>query len=155
MQGKKRYIKLSAEQRASLVAGHKTGHKATFRQRCQMILLSDQGLQIDRIADILCCDRQSVVRWFNRYQSAGLDGLHTVEGPGRPAIVRIDNRKEIDQIERIVENHPQKLDLAREQIETELGKKMSRDTLRRLLKKTVGAGSVSAAGRPNAPRKKN
>lgn len=154
MQGKKRYINLSAEQRSALVAGHKTGKKATFRQRCQMILLSDQGRKIPDIADILGCNRQSVVKWFDRYEQIGLNGLHTAKGPGRPAIVRIDNHREVDQIERIVEEHPQKLALALERIEAALGKKMSQHTLRRLLKKTAGAGSASAAARPSAPRKR-
>lgn len=154
MQGKKRYISLRAEQRAALEAGHKTGKKATFRLRCQMILLSDRGRKIPDIADILGCNRQSVVKWLDRYERAGLDGLHTAKGPGRPAIIRIDNRKEVDQIERIVEDHPQKLDLARERIERELGKKMSQQTLRRFLKKTAGAGSASGAARPSAPRKR-
>jgi hypothetical protein len=34
MQGKKRYISLSDDQRAALVLGHKTVKKATFRLRC-------------------------------------------------------------------------------------------------------------------------
>jgi len=155
MQGKKRYVRLSAEQRAALASGHKSGKKAAFRLRCHMILLSDQGFKIGEIADILCCDRQGVVKWFNRYQSQGVAGLHTAKGPGRPAIVRIDNRKEVDLIEQIVEEHPQKLAVARERIERELGKKMSGQTLRRLLKKTAGLGSASAAARPSAPRKRS
>ena len=57
---------------------------------------------------------------FDRYEQAGLAGLHTAKGPGRPAIVRIDNRKEVDQIERIVEEHPQKLAVALERIEAAL-----------------------------------
>lgn len=154
MQGKKRYITLSAEQREALVEGHKRGKKATFRLRCQMILLSDRGRKIPDIADILGCNRQSVVKWFDRYEKDGLDGLNTAKGPGRPAIVRIDNRKEVDQIERIVEEHPQKLDVARERIEATLGKKMSQQTLRRLLKKTAGAGSDSGAVHPSGPRKR-
>lgn len=60
-----------------------------------MILLSDRGRKIPDIADML-------------------GGLHTAKRPVRPAIVRIDNRKEVDQIERIVEEHPQKLDVVRE-----------------------------------------
>jgi len=154
MQGKKRYVELSAEQRGALVEGHKRGKKATFRLRCQMILLSDQGRKISDIADISGCNRQSVVKWFDRYEKAGLAGLHTAQGPGRPAIVRIDNRKEVDQIERIVEEHPQKLDVARERIEAALGKKMSQRTLRRLLKKTAGAGNAFDAVHPSAPRKR-
>ena len=62
MQGKKRYISLSDDQRAALVLGPKTGKKATFRLRCQMIIFSDQGGKIDQIADILRCNRQSVVK---------------------------------------------------------------------------------------------
>jgi transposase len=155
MQGKKRYISLSDDQRAALVLGHKTGKKATFRLRCQMIIFSDQGGKIDQIADILRCNRQSVVKWFNRYESLGIDGLHTADGPGRPAVVRTDNRKEVDLIERIVEEHPQKLDVARERIERELGKKMSQRTLRRFLKKMAGAGSASAAACPSVPQSRS
>ena len=150
MQGKKRYISLSDDQRAALVLGHKTGKKATFRLRCQMVIFSDQEGKIDQIADILRCNRQSVVKWFNRYESLGIDGLHTAQGPGPPAVVRTDNRKEVDLIERIVEEHPQKLD-----VERELGKKMSQRTLRRFLKKAAGAGSASAAARPSVPRSRS
>jgi len=95
-----------------------------------------------------------VVKWFNRYESLGIDGLHTADGPGRPAVVRTDNRKEVDLIERIVEE-PQKLDVACERIERELGKKMSQRTLRRFLKKMAGAGSASAAARPSVPRSRS
>ena len=125
-----------------MLKGHKTGKKATFRLRCQMILLSDQGRKIDQIADILCCNRQSVVKWFNRYERLGIDGLHTAQGPGRPPIVRIDNRKQIDQIECIVEQHPQKLNLARAQIELALGRPISQRSLRRLLKKRLALEAI-------------
>jgi hypothetical protein len=70
-------------------------------------------------------------------------------------VVRTDNRKEVDLIERIVEEHPQKLDVARARIERELGKKMSQRTLRRFLKKAAGAGSASAAARPSVPRSRS
>ncbi len=61
-----------------------------------MILLSDQdGSNRPDRSTSSAADRQSVVRWFNRYQSAGLDGLHTVEGAtaGPPSCALTTARK--------------------------------------------------------------
>ena len=137
MRGKKRYIKLTKKERARLENGYKTGKKATFRQRCHYILLSDQGKSIEEIGDIYQTSRQAIAGWFNRYESSGIKGLYTSKGKGRPPIVRIDNKIEVKKIEDLVEKNPQNLKPVLTQIEKELGKKMSKKTLQRLLKKKV------------------
>jgi hypothetical protein len=52
MKGKKRYIKLNEARRQELLLGFKTGKKPVFRMRCHLILLSDQGHDVQRIAEL-------------------------------------------------------------------------------------------------------
>lgn len=143
MQGEKRFIKLTDQERDWLEKGRKTGKKATFRQRCHYILLSDQGQTIQEIANIYQVGRQPIAKWFNRYEAEGISGLHTAKGKGRPAIIKIENETEITRIETLVENSSQNLKPVLVAIEKEFGKKMSKRTLQRLLKKKAGLGSDS------------
>ena len=98
MSAKHRYISLTAPQRKELFDGYKTGKKATYRQRCHLILLSDKGKTIDEIAEIMDFTRQTVGNWFSRFEEFGCQGLHTSKGGGRPPIFRIDNQQEIERI---------------------------------------------------------
>lgn len=119
-----------------------------------MILRSDQGYSISTIAELKDTTRQTVARWFNRYEEHGLDGLHTGKGRGRPPIVRIDNKKVIDKIEKIVDEYPQKLDQALLKIEKITGRPMSKKTLKRVLKKTAGLGNASVVNQRSGRRSK-
>lgn len=141
MQGEKRFIKLTDQERDWLQKGRKSGKKATFRQRCHYILLSDQGHSIEQIGNIYQVGRQSITNWFNRYEVEGISGLHTGKGKGRPAIIKIENETEVERIETLVENSSQNLKPVLVAIEKEYGKKMSKRTLQRLLKKRAGRGS--------------
>jgi len=142
MQGKKRFIQLTATEQAALEEGRKTGSNATFRQRCHYILLSHQGYSVKSIAEIYTVQTQTIIRWYNRYESAGIAGLHTAKGKGRPPILRIDNEAESKKIEAIVDKSSQNLKKAISEIEKELGKTMCKRTLKRYLKKKIGDGNA-------------
>lgn len=75
MRGKKRFIKLTTEQRLALEQGFKKGKRAVFRQRCHFLLLSDQGLEIQSIAQIYDVARQSVAVWLDRYEQQGIEAF--------------------------------------------------------------------------------
>lgn len=143
MKGKKRFIQLTPQERKELAEGHRTGKRATFRQRCHYILLSDQGLSIEQIVEIYQVSRQAVARWFDRYQANGISALQTAKGKGRPPIIRIDNEAEVTKIEELVAQNPQNLKPVLAKIEQQLGKKMSKVTLQRLLKKRLELEEVS------------
>ena len=143
MKGKKRFIQLTPKEREALEKGHRTGTKATFRQRCHYLLLSDQGLSIEQIVKIYQVSRQAVARWFDRYQANGISALHTAKGKGRPPIIRIDNKSEVTKIEELVAQNPQNLKPVLAKIEQQLGKKMSKVTLQRLLKKRMELEEIS------------
>lgn len=137
MQGKKRFITLSSEQETALQLGWKTGKQSVFRHRCHYILLSHQGKNISEISSFYAATRQSISKWFTRYEQQGIEGLHTSKGQGCPPILRIDNTVEMNKVEELVEASPQNLKVVVAQLEKEFGKSLSVKTLQRILKKKV------------------
>ena len=56
-------------------------------ERARMILLSDRGYTIQRIAEILECSDKTIRRWISHYESEGCDGLLDKPRSGRPSKV--------------------------------------------------------------------
>lgn len=137
MARKSRYISLSDSERLALETGHKMGSSHTFRQRCHYILLNASKHSASEISDIYQVSRQTVTSWFRRYKAKGIKGLETSKGRGPRFIIRIDNEFEMKVVEELVAEFPQNLHQVLEGIESKLGKKMSKDTLKRLLKKRL------------------
>jgi DNA-binding CsgD family transcriptional regulator len=54
--------------------------------RAKMILLAQQGLSNDQIADRLSTRREIVSRWRKRFFEKRLAGLEDFERPGRPRV---------------------------------------------------------------------
>jgi transposase len=128
-------IVLSDEQHAALETGYKQGKTHSFRQHCQMILLKAQKKPSREIAQMLGCCMVSVNHWVKRYQSEGLDGLQIKEGRGRRAILRKET--DLQAVRVAVAANRQRLCLAQDALQAELGKQFSTMTLKRFLKKTV------------------
>jgi len=137
MKGKQRFIELSEEQRCALTHCFKKGVKATFRTRCHFILLSDQGYSIESIAGMYTITRQTVANWFNRYEQSGIAGLHTQKGQGRQPVLRIENAVDSQKVAELLETYAQNLRPVLHELEKQLGKKMSKRTLQRFLKKKL------------------
>lgn len=143
MRGKKRFIELTDSQRESLKEGFEHGKKAVFRKRCHILLLSDQGYELQQIASIYKLSRMRVGHWFDRFETGGIESLETSKGQGRPAVLRIDNEIDQQQVERLLEENSQNLKPALAELEKN-GKPISKRTLQRFLKKVAGAGNASA-----------
>jgi transposase len=132
-------IALTDEQRAALKKGYKFGGVHGFRQRCQMILLKEKQLTSKQIGEQLGCCLVTVNHWLKRYQAEGIEGLHIREGRGRRAILHKET--DLPAVRRAVQANRQRLRLAQEALQTELGKQFSPSTLKRFLKKTVADSS--------------
>ena len=78
---------LSNEEKSLLELSHKKGEKHTFRQRCKIILLRNEGYTVADISKIMDTTMSSVNNWLSRYTREGIDGLHTKEGQGRKPIL--------------------------------------------------------------------
>src|SRR5215813_7988572 len=122
---------LSEEQREELRDLMKTSNEQV-RRRAHAVLLSSRGYSIDWIADLYEVDRDPVSHWLDRWEDDGTTGLHDPEGRGRKPTL---NEKEQQQAINIVERDPRSSKRSLAKIEQKTGKKISRQTLKRILKK--------------------
>ncbi len=142
MSGKIRQIKLNETGRSALEKGFKTGNRSVFRQRCHFLLLSDQGYSIQQIAALYLVTRQSISRWFDRYEQQGIEGLHTHKGQGEKPILRLENEEHTSLVKELVKQHAQDLDPVLATLEKRLGRPLSKRTLQRFLKNLGTAGNA-------------
>lgn len=135
-------IILTDEQRAALEKGFKFGKVHGFRQRCQMLLLKAQKKTSKEIGEQLGYCLVTVNHWVTRYQNEGIDGLHIKAGRGRHSILQEET--DLPAVRLAVQANRQRLSLAQDALQEELGKQFSRMTLKRFLKKTVADSSAYA-----------
>jgi transposase len=86
---------LSDDEVKALERLHRETNDANVRTRCDMILLSNDGLSPPRIAKRIRFSRYTVVRFIQRYEAEGLRGLYTKPRSGRPRRVTPDYEAEL------------------------------------------------------------
>lgn len=105
-----RYVHaLSQEEVEALQHEHQRTKAASVRSRCEMILLSHEGLSPPQIARRVRLSDRTVRRTLDRYEAEGLAGLGDKARPGRPARV---TAAYLEQLEQAVERNPRELGLA-------------------------------------------
>ncbi len=139
--GKTKVIGLTAEQRAELEKGYRTGQSHCFRTRCQMILLKSEQRTSEEVAEILGCCEMVVNNWLARYQTEGVNGLTTRAGRGRPPILSQQNPVHLQKVADEIKKHPNSVKTVAAILEADLDLLMHPETLKRFLKKT-SIGSV-------------
>ena len=112
----------------------KTSTTFRMRQRAHAILLRAKRYKIDTLADIFDVDRDTMCQWMNNWECSGIVGLADHAKPGRPPKMSV---QEEEQALKIILESPQQIKAAIPKIDAQLGKKMSRDWVKRLLKKRL------------------
>ena len=125
-------IDLTEAERTALEKGFKSSSSKSFSQRCHMILLKSQGRTSQEIADIFGVTFQPVNSWVKRYLESGIEGLKTRPGQGRKPI--LDKVQDGEKVKATIKKERQRIKLAKEELENDLGKKFSVLTLKRFLK---------------------
>lgn len=139
-----RYITgLTEKDKQQLIEGFRNGTSHRYRIRCQSILLSAEGYRIDQLATMFQVDRDTVSRWFDKWEAEGLAGLQDQPRSGRPAKLRIENAQHVKEVKKQVEKERQNLDKVRAELANSLQVEVSRKTLKRFLKSLVIDGNVS------------
>ena len=144
--GKTKVIELTAEQRAELEKGYRTGKSHCFRLRCQMILLKSEKRTSVEVAVRLGCCEMVVNNWLARYEQEGLAGLATRAGRGRPPILSQQNPRHLQKVEAEIKRHPNSVKTVVAVLEEDLDLLMHPETLKRFLKKTSIASIAPALG---------
>ena len=138
---KAKKIDLTAVSKAELEKGFKYSKSKSFSQRCHIILLKNQGRTSKEVAEIFGITDQSVNNWCKRYLKSGLEGLKTKPGQGRKLI--LNQEQDEAKVKAIIKKERQRIKMAKEELEQELGKNFSISTLKRFLKKLGADGSES------------
>lgn len=130
----------TAAQQAALEKGAKYGATPSFRLRCHALLLKTDPAHPRTslaVAQQLGCCEMSVNDWMTRFAQHGIDGLKVKAGRGRKAILQTPT--DLEAVRRAVQEHRQRISLAKADLEKQLGKEFSSLTLKRFLKKTIAA----------------
>jgi len=153
--GKTKVIELSAEQRAALEKGYRTGSSHAFRTRCRMILLKSEKRSSVEVADVMGCCEIVVNNWLRRYEEEGIEGLQTRPGRGRQPKLSTQNPVHLRTVKAEIAKHPQSVKTVIAKLDEALDVQMHPDTLKRFLKKlaTASAVSVRASSRGKWQRK--
>ena len=101
--------------------------------------MDGQYLRSQEVAKQVGCCQVVVNTWLKRYQEHGLAGLAVKPGRGRKTILSQQN--DLAAVRRAVQSSRQRVSLAKAELQEELGKEFSHQTLTRFLKKTVAASS--------------
>lgn len=141
--GRKRCIELADAELLTLREGIKQHPKYEFRRACQALLWSHKKWAAKTIATQLEVCPQTVGNWLTAWQEDGLVGLMRQKGQGRKPILSLTNDTHQQALTKAVENHYQDAARIRTQLEEVLGQPMSRDTVKRFLKKTILPGIAS------------
>ena len=100
---------LSSQEIEALRQFHRQTKNANVRSRCEMILLSNEGLSPPKIAERVHFSGRSVRRYIARYEAQGINGLSSKLPPGRPRRV---NASYLSFLESSIEQWPRDLGLA-------------------------------------------
>ena len=122
---------LTTAQREQLQALMKSAAPQRTRMRAHAVLLSARRYSIDQIADIYQVDRDRVSQWLEWWEAEQLAGLDDEPRSGRPPKL---SEAECRDALKIVAHEPRTIKTGLKRIADELGKLISGDTLRTLLR---------------------
>jgi len=132
---------LSDEERKKLVENHQNNRNFRVRHRSHAILLSHQGSTREEIAQICRVHRDTVSLWIDAWQEFGFQGLEDNERSGRPPI--LTTQEQAKAVEIAMQN-PKFPHRQLSEIKREIGKEISRFTLKDLIKKKISFGKESS-----------
>lgn len=128
-----RYIKdLSEDIIAILKDIELNNPKYRVRDRVKSILLSNKGFSIPTLSKIFDVDKITIYKWFDSWDSLGINGLYDKDGKGRKRI--LSNIQE-EEVKNLVREHNRDLNRVKLAIKENLNIEISKDTIKRIIKR--------------------
>jgi transposase len=127
---------LTPNQKLELQTIYDSSAKAHFRNRCQCILLIDQGMNVKETASIYKVRTRTIYTWYKNYKKDGLGVLNIREGRGIKAILDTFSAETIEIIKSEVSLHPQNIKGVVASLRDKINIDLTAYQLKRFLKKT-------------------
>lgn len=137
-----RYIKLQDNELETLEEAVRHHPNRFFRNRSQCLLSSHRGVLVVHLARTYNVRTRTIYYWFDRWEKMGLAGLMNLPGQGRKPTLDVEDQESVKKALAQVKGNPLKLSAAAEQLSVELGRKVTKGMLRRLVKKKGTAGDA-------------
>jgi len=102
------------------------------RNRAKCLILSYQGLLIKELMKIFGVGRKTIYNWFTKWEDKKVVGLYNNPGRGRKPKLNDEQKK---QIKIWVKKEPKRLLIIVEKAKKEWGINISKDTIKRIIKK--------------------
>jgi len=143
--GRKRRIELANSEQLTLQEGLKNHPKYEFRRAAQALLWNHKGWAVKTIAQALEVCPQTVSNWLTAFEEQGITGLMRQKGQGRKPILSMTNKTHQQALKKAVDAHYHDAGRIQADLQLALGQPMSRDTVKRFLKKTTTPTTAYAA----------
>ncbi|WP_128548340.1 helix-turn-helix domain-containing protein [Larkinella soli] len=115
-----------------------------LKKRCQCVLYSYYGLTVSELMEMFSVDRRSIYNWMNRWQKGGLQGLQDKPGRGLKPKLNPADKQHVEKVMQALMSFPKEPRQVLQQINHQLPKPISQDTLRRFVKKISRMDSLAA-----------
>lgn len=123
---------LSYENEKMLNRIYKESRHHQVRERAQCLLLSFQGKSIAELMKIFKVTRKTIYNWFTAWEDRKLLGLYNSSGRGRKP--KLSKEQEL-KVKSLVKETPKSLKTVQSKIKQEWGIEISKDTIKRIVKK--------------------
>jgi len=150
-----RFITLTEEEMETLEQGSRNHGKPYFRQRCESLLLSHRRYQVGQIAALFQTRTHTVRQWMDTWLDKGLSGLYIQAGRGRKAAIKDTDCQLLTSIQTEIALNPQNLDAVALVIEQQWGIRLSKEQLKRFIKKNLAIDGVDSASASKSVRTRN
>jgi transposase len=137
-----RYIKLQDNEIETLEEAVRNHPNRFLRNRSQCLLSSHRGVPVKHLALTYHVRTRTIYYWFDRWRTMGLVGLMNLPGQGRKPTLDVEDQELVKKALAQVKENSLKLSAAAEQLSVELGRKVTKGILKRLVKKKDIAGDV-------------
>jgi transposase len=131
-----RFIQLSPEDVSLLEKTSKTSSKAHIRRKCDTILLSNRGYDINTLSGLYKIRTHTIRDWMDNWIAKGIDGFSISTGRGRKAEIDPNNTDLVDLLTKAIKLNPQNLDTVCAELNKSEDLSLTKNKVIRFLKKS-------------------
>lgn len=131
-----RFIQLSPEDISLLEKTSKTSSKAHIRRKCDTILLSNRGYDINTLSGLYKIRTHTIRDWMDNWIAKGIEGFSISTGRGRKAEIDPNNTYLVDSLTKAIKLNPQNLDTVCAELNKSEDLTLTKNKVIRFLKKS-------------------